>query len=140
MRKGMDAPLGDKRLKELTTADYAEIEELNQIASELLWHRTQGNANRAAVPTSAGRIMCAVHEWLDEKPCPYCAAVPVAPLSEDEAQFIPLPWEPEITPEIERQAEKRDAMPDTGPRVAWIATALALSMKLEEIMTKSITG
>lgn len=36
-RKGMAAPLGDKRLKELTTADWAEIEELNQIASELLW-------------------------------------------------------------------------------------------------------
>lgn len=37
--KGLDAPIGDTRLKELTTADYAEIEELNQIAHELLRFR-----------------------------------------------------------------------------------------------------
>lgn len=44
-RKGMAAPMGDKRLKELTTADWAEIEELNQIASELLWFRkNRGNS------------------------------------------------------------------------------------------------
>lgn len=34
--KGLSAPIGDVRLRELATADYAEIEELNQIATELL--------------------------------------------------------------------------------------------------------
>ena len=39
MKQGLDAPIGNGRLAELANADYAEIEELNQIASELLTMR-----------------------------------------------------------------------------------------------------
>jgi len=51
-RKGLAAPLGDKRLKELTTADWAEIEELNQIASELLWFRQHNQVPTPAIEVS----------------------------------------------------------------------------------------
>lgn len=28
---------------------------------------------QSEMPEPTGRIMCRKHEWLDEKPCPYCA-------------------------------------------------------------------
>lgn len=58
---------------------------------------------------------------------------PVSPLPEIASDFVALPWEPGVTPEIQAQAEK-SALIDTGTKADWMATALALSMKLEEVM------
>lgn len=55
------------------------------------------------------------------------------------SEQVALPWEPGLTDEQIAIAEKT-ALTDTGTKAHWMATALALSMKLEEVMTKTICG